>query len=253
MEMPPPIIGGRGKEGHRRIISPSLSNASQDEDSASNFEERKRAALSPSPEVDLSFDLDEIVYSATAEAAPDFPSPPTPAPSSYNLSRRSTRRGSEDSDCELGLNQRSQPEMEGDEQEFTATARGMRLKGITNEDTPMTGAETITVKVEKAVESIEPDDTKTNHSEDATTLSLANALAQKQEPAVMSSPLVKPANNLIHPYQSPRSNNVKSMKDIDVEIYETTMLGDSGFGYGWDIRRPQSVGLDELDSLFDTY
>ena len=253
MEMPPPIIGGRGKEGHKRIISPSLSNASQDEDSASNFEERKRAALSPSPEVDLSLDLDEIVYSATAEAAPDFPSPPTPAPSSYSLSRSSTRRESTDSDRELGLNHRSQPEMEGDEQEFTATARGLRMKGISAEDVTMTDPDTIVVKVEANLASIEADDTKTNHSEDAATLSLADAQAQKQAATVMSSPYSKPVGNSSNSHLSPRSINVAPTKDNDMEVLETSILGDSGLGFGWDIRRPQSVGLDELDDLFDTY
>ena len=253
MEMPPPIIGGRGKEGHKRIISPSLSNASQDEDSASNFEERKRDALSPSPEVDLSLDLDEIVYSATAEAAPDFPTPPTPSPSSYSLSRSSTGRDSLDSERELGLNHRSQPEMEGDEQEFTATARGMRMKGISTEDTTMTDSETITVKVEKSVESSETEDPKANPTEDAATLSLAHVQAQKQDAMLLSSPLVKAAGASPQNRQGPPSTANKASKDVDVDMLEPSIMGQSGFGLGWDIRRPQSVGLDELDDLFDTY
>ena len=254
MEMPPPIIGGRGKEGHKRIISPSLSNASQDEDSASNFEERRRAALSPSPEVDLSLDLgDEIVYSATAEAAPDFPSPPTPAPSSYNLSRSSTRRESTESGHGIGLNRRTQTDMDIYEQEFTATVNEMRMKGTSTEDVTMTDPDTIDVKVEESTTSIETDDTKTNHSEDAATLSLADARAQKQDTTVMSSPYSRPVGNPLHGHQSPRSSNVKSPKDVNAEMLETSILGESGFGFGWDIRRPQSVGLDELDDLFDTY
>lgn len=254
MEMPPPIIiGGRGKEGHKRIISPSLSNASQDEDGASNFEERKRDALSPSPEVDLSLDLEEIVYSATSEAAPDFPTPPTPAPTSYPMSGSNTGRESTDSDRELGLNHRSQPEMEGDEQEFTATARGMRMRGINNEEPATVAEESDFVKTEKPVESIEADDAKAHHAEDLTTLSLAHAQAQKQEAMLMSSPLVRPLGASVHFHQSPRSAGHKSPKEVDIDMLEVSVLGDGGFGLGWEISRPQDVGLDELDVLFDRY
>lgn len=255
LEMPPSILGGRGKDGHKRIISPSLSNASQD-DEASNFEDRNRTAMSPSPEVDLSLDLDDVVYSATADSAPDFPTPPTPAPTSYVASRSSTLRDSIDSDRDLGLNRRAQsPALEGDEQEFTATARDMRRRGFSTDHTAINSDDTITVKVEKTVDSIESDDTKANHSEDAATLSLAHHVStqaqSKQEAMLLSSPFVKAVAAPMHHSLRPNSSRVKDM-DVDMTL-EPDLLGDSIYGLTWDIRRPQSVGLDELDDLFDRY
>ena len=255
LEMPPPILGGRDKDGHKRIISPSLSNASQD-DEGSNFAERKRSALSPSPEEDISLDLEDAVYSATADTAPDFPTPPTPAPSSYVGSRSITTRESSVSDRDLGLNRRAQsPALEGDEQEFTATARDMRMRGLSTDDTAMTSDDTVIVKVEKTVDSIELDEAKANHTEDAATLSLEHQATtqapSKHEAMLLSSPFVKAVAAPIH--SSPRPGNTR-FKDMDIEMsLDQGLLGDSLYGLAWDVRRPQSVGLDELDDLFDRY
>ena len=249
MEMPPPIIGGRGKEGHKRIISPSLSNGSQDEDTESIVEERKREAMSPSPEVDLSLDLDDVAYSATAEDAPDFPTPPTPAPS-YALSRSNTSLESMEFSRDIGLNRRSQPEMDGDEQEFTDTAREMRSRGTSNEDVAMIGTDEIAVNVQASVESTRTEEPK---PDDANTLSLAHAQAQKQEHTLLSSPFVKPINAMVWALSSPRPPSARTVKEADVNMLEPSILGESSVPFGWEMRRPQSVGLDELDDLFDTY
>ena len=229
LEPQPVIAGGRGKTAPIRIISPSLSNASQDDD-VSNSEERKRAALSPSPEVELGLDLEELIYSNSPDSAPDFPTPPANGPSSFITS--SVRRQSSDSERDLRRGQ--SPPLEGDEQEFTATARDMRMKGLEN---------TAFTTSDKTMDSIESDDMKPYHSEDATTLSLGqhaiSVQAPKQESMLLSSPLVKAT-----PYGRPGSSRIK---EIDAGL-----LGD-GLNTSWDIRRPQSVGFDELDDLFDCY
>ena len=234
---PQPVVigGGRGKTAPIRIISPSLSNASQD-DEASNGEERKRAALSPSPEVELGLDLEELIYSSSPDKTPDFPTPPVNGPSSFINS--SVRRQS--SDSERDLRRAQSPPLEGDEQEFTATARDMRMKGL--ENTALSDPAIITTS-DRTMDSIESDDMKPDHSEDAATLSLGQHVisvqAPKHESMLPSSPLVKATS-----YGRPGSSRIK---EIDAGL-----LGD-GLITSWDIRRPQSVGFDELDDLFDCY
>lgn len=224
------LLAGRGKSGPNRIISPSLSNTSQD-DEASNSEERKRAALSPSPEVELGLDLDELMYSASPITSPDFPTPPANGPSSFMSA--TSRRQSSDSD--RNPRRAQSPALEGDEQEFTATARDMRMKGMETTS--------ITVRIEKTLETIEIDEIKVDYNEDATTLSLSQhtspVQAQKHEPILLSSPLVKAT-----PYGRPGSSR---MKELD-----SGLLGE-GLVLSWDVRRPQSVGLEELDDLFDLF
>ena len=224
------LLAGRGKSGPNRIISPSLSNASQD-DEASNGEERKRAALSPSPEVELGLDLDELMYSASPVTSPDFPTPPVNGPTSFV--NAASRRQSSDSDRDPRRAQ--SPALEGDEQEFTATARDMRMKGMETTS--------ITVRIEKTVDTIEIDEVKIDYNEDATMLSLSQHTspiqAQKHESMLLSSPLVKAT-----PYGRPGSSR---MKELD-----SGLLGE-GLVLSWDVRRPQSVGLEELDDLFDLF
>jgi hypothetical protein len=241
LEVHHPVIGGRGKEGPKRIISPSLSNASQD-DEASNFEERKRAALSPSPEVDLSLDLDEMSYSGSVDSTPGFPLPQSNGPS-FMGSIPNSRRQSADYDRDLGLNRRAQsPALEGDEKEFTATARDMRMRGMVAENTVEDTSSS--VKMEKAIESIETDEIRGNT--DAVTLFSTHAPSHaSKEAMLLSSPLVKPSASLVRP--SSRMNNYEDIS------FDLSVLDNSGFTLSWDMRRPQSVGLDELDDLFNTY
>lgn len=225
------LLAGRGKSGPNRIISPSLSVASQD-DEASNAEERKRAALSPSPEVELGLDMDELMYSTSPITSPDFQTPPVNGPPSF-ISATSRRQSS---DSDRGPRRAQSPALEGDEQEFTATARDMRMKGMETTS--------VTVRIEKTVDTIEMDEIKIDYNEDANTLSLSQhtspVQAQKHDSILLSSPLVKATT----PYGRPGSSR---MKELD-----SGLLGE-GLVLSWDIRRPQSVGLEELDDLFDSF
>ena len=261
--LPPIVGGGRGKSSPKRIISPSLSNASQDDDPCA-LEDRKRAALSPSPEIDLSFDLDETVYSAISDRAPDFPSPPATTPTSFQTSRSSMGREGSDPDRDLGLNRRAEsPPLEGDEREFTATARGMRLRGMSVDDINRIDGKSGATKMEGKMDLTETEEEKAKrNSEAAETLfgghHRHHSHSQpEQGNMILSSPMVKPVavamgmNSIIgHNAGDAKDARVKT-GDMDLAMEGTSILGESVFGLGWEISRPENVDLDELDDLLD--
>lgn len=105
----------------RAIISPSLSS-DDDQDG------RRRAALSPSPEVDLSVPDD---------GADEMQGPPTPAGSSFS-GRSSLSRDGSHPDAEVMSRRVMSPPLEGDEREFTRTASAMQSKRSFSADASMT-------------------------------------------------------------------------------------------------------------------
>ncbi|KAL8954530.1 MAG: hypothetical protein Q9183_007070, partial [Haloplaca sp. 2 TL-2023] len=124
------IPSSAGVKGGKRIISPSLSNASIDEDDAEAADLRKREAFSPSPEVDLS--VPEL--EAMAQTEEEFHHPGTPAgstPSTRSSLARDGSAGSSSEDRTLSHGHRAQsPPLDGDEKEFTQTASNMRMRGM---------------------------------------------------------------------------------------------------------------------------
>lgn len=240
-----------GAKGGKRIISPSLSSASIDEDQE-GAEDRKRAALSPSPEVDLSsHDLD------TAVADGDFTTPPTPAGSfsaRSSLARDGSNGGTPE-EANLTHNHRAaSPPLEGDEKEFTQTASNMRIRGMSLDDhsvrpsLEIANPETDTVM---DVNMEETEEEKANRNREAAAALFGGHDSHLQPPntSMMSSPLFKPASA---PSVTPKG--IKVEERVDVEMEEpTSILGDRGFGNGWDTREPENIGLDELDDLMGAF
>ena len=264
----PCIVGGRGKGSPKRIISPSLSNASQDDDDPSTLEDRRRTALSPSPEIDLTFDLDDVVHSAVTDTAPDFPSPPATTPASFSNSRSSMGREGSNPDRDLGLNRRAEsPPLEGDEQEFTATARGMRLRGMSMDELNRIDTKLVTIKTEgEMTEPSESEEERAKRSSEAAETLFGSshhhhhhhhhqAQPQSQGGMILSSPMVKPVaaavgmNGMLDHTRDARFKNEQEAMGMATE--GTSILGDSVFGLGWEISRPENVDLDELDDLLD--
>ena len=244
-----PLINtvGAGGKGGKRIISPSISSASVDED-LEGAEDRKRAALSPSPEVDLSsheFDA------ATDGADDDFATPPTPAGSYSGRSSlaRDGTSGSASENIRLVHNHRAaSPPLEGDEREFTQTASSMRMRGMSLDDVnvrPSTEVENPAteevVADEMMVEESEEEKAKRNREAAAALFGSHHEHGQEASLGLMSSPLYKHALPTI-------GNETKKEETADVEMGESvSILGESGFG--WDAREPAIIGLDELDDL----
>ena len=284
-----PVLPTRAEP--KRIISPSLSDVSQDDDEHSASLEpshRRRTALSPSPEIDLSLDLDGAAPAPHPDAELDFPTPATPAAGGpFGLHRTNSRsREGSDSERELGLHRRAEsPPLEGDEREFTATARGMRLRGMSldeqpsslpdlpknsllrhNDDQPLETApktepsassdpagpaESEEEKARKAAATLFGNNSHhpppQHHSEQNGGLMFSSPLFRP----VVGSPAIVPAagSSRALPAQA-RDAKIRDT-DGDTVMLGASVLGDSVFGLGWDISRPEHVDLEELDDLFD--
>lgn len=236
-----------GPKGGKRIISPSLSNASVDEDGSEMAELRRREAFSPSPEIDLSApELD-----AVTQTDDDFHTPPTPAGSTLSGRSSLARDGSSGSGSEnmnLAHNHRAQsPPLEGDEKEFTQTASNMRMRGMSFDDQSVRQSTEAENELPTAVGEMDLDETEDEvahrNQEDGATLFGGHAQSQELETGIMSSPFVKAAHT--------RVSMERSVKDgpSDVVMKEPiSILGDQG--YEWAIREPESIQLEELDELF---
>ena len=243
------MIGGGGKGG-KRIISPSLSNASIDEDVDGN-DERRREALSPSPEVDLSApELDAI-----PPGADDDLIPLTPAGSSFSGRSSLARDGSNGSSSEpinLAHNHRgASPPLEGDEREFTQTASSMRMRGMSMEDTSVRQSKEIENSFVQGsdmmqVEETEEEKAKKNSEAAATLFGGDHQHAQEGAFTLPSSPLVRPASGHMTLEMGKGGEDVEMGEPVSI-------LGDGSFGSVWDIQKPENVDLDELDDLFDEF
>ena len=239
------LIGGGGKGG-KRIISPSLSNPSIDEDADSN-DERRREAMSPSPEVDLSApELDVLPSGIDDELIP-----PTPAGSSFSGRSSLARDGSAGSSSEpinLAHNHRgASPPLEGDEREFTQTASSMRMRGLSMDDTNIRQSrETENMASEDSAmmqaEETEEERAKRN-SEAAATLFGDRTQRRRQGAFNLTS--------------SPFDGLMMSALGKRIELVEmgdtVSTFGDRSHGSPWEIQKPENVNLDELDHLFDEY
>ena len=235
------VVGSKGK----RVISPSISNASVDGD-AEAAEERKREALSPSPEVDLS--VHDVVMDVK-DSATEFVTPGTPAASSYSGRSSLARDGSNASQAETGLNHNhraASPPLEGDEKEFTQTASSMRMRGMSLDD-PNLRPSTEDLG-DMVVEESEEQVAKRNR-EAAEALFGAHHHQPLGSLAMMSSPMVKPSQPVVVDREIKR-------EDSDVVMQESTssILGESGMGgLTWDTREPEDIQIEDLDDLFGAY
>ena len=236
---------GSGNKGGKRIISPSLSNASIDED-AESAAERKREALSPSPEVDLSApELDAIASGADD----DFTIPPTPAGSSFSGRSSLARDGTSGAPEGLSLihnHRAASPPLEGDEREFTQTASSMRMRGMSL-DGPNIRPSTETLDPADSMQLEETEEEKANRNREAVVALFGGHHLSTQEVGlgVMSSPPVKSVQLAI------KQEVTTEDWDVDMEVEEPiSILGDGGFGTNWDMREPENIELEELDDLF---
>jgi hypothetical protein len=244
----PPIITHfpSGGKGGKRIISPSLSNASVDED-AENTEDRNRSALSPSPEIDLSTPELDVVAPGAED---NFPTPPTPAGSSFSGRSGFIRDGSKGSVVEhaslVHIHRSQSPPLEGDEKEFTQTASSMRMRGMSLDESNIKDEKQVEIVVTENlsalhVEETEEEKAKRNSEAAAALFGGHHNREHANISGMMSSPLVKPMVGQI------RHEVVRGSEEMDSSV---SVLGEMGFSFNWDIKRPENVELDELDDMF---
>lgn len=225
----------------KRIISPSISNASIDGDSES-VEDRKRAAISPSPEIDLS----NPELEGDMPVDNDFNAPPTPASSisrRCSLNKDGTNGAASDGLNHIHNHRAGSPPLEKDEKEFSQTASSMRIRGVSlDEQDIRPSTETEEVAAEYVFEETEEEKAEKNQEAAATLFGGHHENSQQLGLSIMSSPHIKPM-----PAHLCAEKITRREGTVDLEMKESTVLGDSGL---WDIRPPESIELDELDDLF---
>ena len=226
-------------KGGKRVISPSISNASVDGDIEA-AEERKREALSPSPEVDLS--MHDLV-SSSQDPNPEFVSPGTPG-GSFSGRSSLARDGSTVSSSEAGMSHNhraASPPLEGDEKEFTQTASNVRMRGMSLDDHAI--RPTTEGLSDMVIEESEEDKVRKNRE-------AAEALFGPHHPPammnLMSSPLVKPMLPTVSEVETKKEREDVSMKEA------VTIMGNQS-GLTWDTREPEDVRIEDLDDLFMEY
>ncbi len=230
-----------GGKGGRRIISPSISSASIDEDTEA-AEERKRDAMSPSPEIDLSEDLDVAVPGVEV----DFVTPPTPAGSSFSGRSSLARDGSNGSSSDNALSHNhkaASPPLEGDEKEFTQTASNMRMRGMSLDDP------TVRPSTEDPSEAVleETEEEKAKRNREAAEALFGGHHGQDSSLMITSSPLIK----AIHATTIEKDNE-QGTQDVDMKE-SVSILGDSGVGLTWDTREAEDIQIEDLDDLFGAF
>ncbi|CAF9909960.1 MAG: hypothetical protein HETSPECPRED_009568 [Heterodermia speciosa] len=239
-----------GGKGGKRIVSPSLSNASVDEDMES-AEDRRRATLSPSPEIDLSaHELDDALLAGED----DYTTPPTPAGTFSGRSSLARDGSNASEEISLAHNHRAaSPPLEGDEKEFTQTASNMRMRGMSLDDQSIRPSMEIANPDRETEHEIQVDETeeekaRRNREVAADLFGGQHDATQDISSAMLSSPMIRP----IHEHVA--LPEVKMEETPSAEMKESnSILGDSGFGVGWDTREPENIGLDELDDLFGAF
>lgn len=244
---------------HNRIISPSLSSASAADEEDERYN-RARAAMSPSPEVDLSSpELD------------DEPNTDNPQHSTGSFSNRnSISREHPPTSANLAHNRRAaSPQLELEERDFKQTANLLheqaRLRRASEEDVKMAdttaGAELEFGSVAQSVEN------STNEEEQDT--EAAAELFQHSEhlrPYIraadmeFSSPIITPrkADDAAPSDGSPlktqrRDECVEDMMTLDLDSSEATASEQPDL-FAWDsLQSPENIELSELDDMFDDF
>ena len=206
-------------------------------------EQRKREALSPSPELEFSTeDLDVGVSGAEK----NFTNPRTPVGSSYSERSSLARDGSNgsSSDGVLSHNHRSaSPPLEGDEKEFTQTASSMRMRGMSLDEISIRPS----TEDLNEMETEETEEEKARRNREAVEALFGAHHANDTTSVAISSPWVKPM-------QQPAVKKENAADEEDIEMQESiSILGDNGAGLTWDTREPEDIQVEDLDDLFGAF
>lgn len=187
----------------------------------------------------------------------DFTTPPTPAASfsgRSSLARDGSNGGTPEGLSLVHNHRAASPPLEGDEKEFTQTASNMRIRGMSlDQHSIRPSLETMNHRIETAVD-VQMDETeeekaKRNCEAAATLFGGHTDHIQYTDPTIMSSPAMKAV-----PGSSVVEKEIKVEEAADVEMEEPiSILGDGGFGTGWNTRELENIGLDELDDLLGAF
>lgn len=251
-----------------KLISPSLSSASAADDEDDDHGTRKRQAMSPSPEVDLSSpELDQDQH------------PPTPEGHLFSPRNSLPRESSTVSLSSLSHGRRGgSPQLEKEERDFKQTATALfeqaqHRRSSQDKDTAMDGPDPATVHdpihITASIEEDTEESVARRNSDDVAALFGPDHLSLPKTPHLMefSSPILQPHDR--DPYTEP--NGASPRKAVDVADRPRThhtplnsipldhlriasidsVLPDACL---WDdLQSPETIELDELDVMFDAY
>lgn len=245
-----------------RIISPSLSSASAADEEDERYN-RARAALSPSPEVDLS--------------SPELDDDSSDNPSHGSFSNRnSIAREHPPTSANLAHNRRAaSPQLEREERDFKQTANLLheqaRLRRASEEDVKMAdtaaGAELESGSVAQSVENAsneEDQDTEAaaelfQHAEHLRPHATVNMefsspvlQARSLDDTVTGAEASKDGNALKYERRDECMEGMKTL-DLDATLTETSSHSQPD-SFAWDsLMSPENIELSELDDMFDSF
>jgi hypothetical protein len=248
---------------HNRIISPSLSSASAADEEDERYN-RARAALSPSPEVDLS----------SPELDDENTDNPQPSTGSFS-GRNSLSREHPPTTANLAHNRRAaSPQLELEERDFKQTANLLheqaRLRRASEEDVKMddtvAGAEPESGSVAESVEN-------SNNEEEQDTEAAAELFqhAEHLKPYArvnmdFSSPVLQPTRSIDTMDASTSGSPLKQQRrdecmEDPMALDLNDMSNDKPIpsleqpdAFAWDsLQSPENIGISELDDMFDAF
>lgn len=227
----------------RRVISPSLSSAADEE--AEEKYTRQRTQLSPSPEVDLS--SPELEDASDVEIASVF------------SGRNSLPRDHPPTSTNLAHNRRADsPPLEREERDFKQTANELQQQRRDSQQQLEPAATAASMKTEQSEESgsIEMSIETTEHTEETAAAALFGNHEHLSVSAPtnfdLSSPVLKP---LDAPMSLDSTTSPAKIPSHDAMSLDTTNNDEMDIWSAWDetgsLMSPENVELDELEGLFD--
>ncbi|KAI9737038.1 MAG: hypothetical protein M1834_000628 [Cirrosporium novae-zelandiae] len=238
-----------------RVISPSLSSESIDQDEEAN---RERQTMSPSPEVDLSSpEFDD--FDGDSPGGPPTPGSFSGIPSlNSNPTEQQLSQNSRHSQCAL----------EGDEVDFQYTANSMQTRSFTsqsdsrmnesNESDPIANPELDEQGMSITAESDETPEMSERRNKEAADVLFGSNLNMNHGVVMSSQSSIGGSSPMVKAKDMQLSIDVTGKK-LELSSKEDTMMmvGDSGMyslgGGMWDLKSPETVELEELDDMFGEF
>ncbi|KIV97632.1 hypothetical protein PV10_01355 [Exophiala mesophila] len=216
--LPPSLISAKN-------LTPSISDHSLGDDS--DLEQRHRARLSPSPEVEL--------YSPELDQE-DPMQPPTPG---QHFSARSSLNPDGTPDIRSRPNRAPSPPLEADERGFTETATAVRARGMSLRSPTVQESVEIDEKL-RSVELVEETPEVSQKRDRELGLELfghTNSHIHVPEQKVLgSSPMI---------HAKPDLSSHLSKPNLSLQLEELDIIESS-----WALKSPEQMDIDELDDLF---
>ncbi|KAF2153977.1 hypothetical protein K461DRAFT_292666 [Myriangium duriaei CBS 260.36] len=235
----------------RRVISPSLSSASDEEMEARYA--RERAQLSPSPEVDLSSpELDEdndVELASMYSSRSSLSNGPSSGNLSHNRRAASPPLEREERDFKQTANQLQQQRRDSQQKSRQASEADAKIETTEDKASPM-----VIDLVGETEDSVDD----RNREEAAALFGGHDQLHVGQSASYdMSSPVLRPQNpvgSIDAMLVQVRSTNEKEIQPADLMVMSIEKDDQMGYWADWEhIKSPENIELDELEDLFDAY